>query len=547
MTFIQQSWGGWASIRQRFEWPKPTRYNIAEAVCGKHVAKRQQVAMWYETAAGESRQYTFGQMHDLSNRLANALRGLGLEQGDRVGIILPQRPETAITHLAAYKSGAIALPMSVLFGPDALEYRLNDSQAKFLVTDPSRWPIIESIRANLPHLEQVIVCGGSHDGLDFWETLEQGGADFTPVDTEAELPALLIYTSGTTGPPKGALHAHRAFIGHLTGFEMSHNFFPQPDDAMWTPADWAWIGGLLDGLFPAWYYGVPVLGYDGGKFDPEKAVHLMAKYNIRNSFLPPTAIKMMMQLPENKVRAQANLRSVMSAGEAVGERVLAWGREALDLTINEMWGQTEVNYLVGNCSAVMSVKPGSMGKPYPGHVVEVIDEQGNPMPDNEIGELACLTTDDPVIFLRYWNRPEAKPEKMIGDWFTTGDVGYRDEEGYLWFVGRKDDVISSAGYRIGPTEIEDCLLGHAAVAEAAVIGVPDELRGNAIKAFIIPAAGHEPSQALVEALQQHVRQRLAAYEYPREIEFIDAFPRTTTGKVRRMALRQRELEKGKAG
>ena len=544
MRLINKSWGGWDQIRDKFRWNVPEFYNIGHQVCDKHIDVQDQVALWCENAAGEEAVYTFAQIQAYSNQLANVLVGLGLERGNRVGIILPQRVETGVAHVAIYKTGGVALPLSVLFGPDALKYRLKDSGTKILITDRSRWPVIQSIQDNLPALQHVLLCGSdSPDDRSFWQAVEQASSDFTPVNTRSEDPAFLIYTSGTTGPPKGALHAHRAFIGHLTGFELSHNFFPQPGDRFWTPADWAWAGGLLDGLLPAWYYGVPILAYEGGKFDAERALTLLEKYEIANAFLPPTALKMMMQVPEVRSRFSLKLRSIMSAGEAVGKEIIQWGQEALGLTINEMWGQTEVNYLVGNCAEIMPARPGSMGKPYPGHMIDVIDEQGQVLPPYEIGELACLKTDDPVVFLEYWGQPQATQEKYIGDWCTTGDVGYRDEDGYLWFMGRKDDVISSAGYRIGPTEIEDCLLKHAAVAQAAVIGVPDKLRGDIIKAFIVLATDHEPAETLIEDLQAHVRARLAAYEYPREIEFIDELPLTTTGKVRRVELRRREMDR----
>jgi acetyl-CoA synthetase len=330
-------------------------------------------------------------------------------------------------------------------------------------------------------------------------------------------------------------------LGNLSGFEMSHNFFPQPDDLMWTPADWAWTGGLLDALIPAWFYGKPVLGYDGGRFDAEKAYDLMDRYRVRNAFIPPTALKMLRQVGDLKARG-VHLRSVMSAGESLGAQLYEWAAQALGVQVNEMWGQTEFNYIVGNCSAIMSVKPGSMGKAYPGHRVEPVDEGGNVLGDGEIGEL-CAHRDDPVMFLGYWQREQATQDKYLGPWWSTGDLGYRDADGYLWFVGRKDDVISSAGHRIGPGEIEDCMLKHPAVAQAAAVGSPDELRGEIVKAFIVLAQDHAPSDALRQDIQDAVRRDLAAYEYPREIEFVSELPMTTTGKVRRIELRQLERDK----
>ncbi|HSS64899.1 MAG TPA: acyl-CoA synthetase [Gammaproteobacteria bacterium] len=528
-----------------FRWNVPRDFNIGVEICDKHSARAKQTALFLENAAGEETRVSFGELKSLSDRFANALRDVGVRKGDRVGIVLPQRAETVIAHIAVYKLGAIALPLSVLFGRDALSYRLSNSGAKVVITDAGRAKTIASIRDEAPALETVLVCRDGPEETEFWSLLERAKETFSPEKTASDDPAILIYTSGTTGPPKGALVAHRGLLGNLTGFELSQNFFPQPGDLMWTPADWAWTGGLLDGLVPSLYYGVPVLGYDGGKFSPEKAFALMEKYAVRNAFIPPTALKMMMKVDDAERRFKLKIRSIMSAGEQVGVEVVRWAKEALEVTVNEMWGQTEFNYLVGNCAEMFPLKPGSMGRPYPGHVVEVIDDNGEPVPDGEAGELAAKRG-DPVMFLGYWRNDEATREKFVGDWFRTGDVGYRDEEGYLWFVGRKDDVISSAGHRVGPGEVEDCLLKHPAVAQAAVVGSPDELRGNIIKAFVVLTRGHAPSPALVADIQQSVRTRLAAYEYPREIEFIDELPMTTTGKIRRIELRQREMKRKKS-
>jgi acetyl-CoA synthetase len=539
MRLIDQTIHDFDQLRRTFQWKVPAMLNIAERVCDRHTRQADRPALFSENQHGDEAVYTFGQIKSLSDRLANALAGLGVTPGDRVAIILSQQVETALTHLACYKIGAIALPLSTLFGPDALSYRLRDSGSTAVVTDASQLDAIWKLQPDLPNLNTIIGVRCGEKRFEFWRLLDNATDRFDGARTRADDPALLIYTSGTTGPPKGALVAHRAILGNLTGFEMSHDFFPQPDDLFWTPADWAWTGGLWDALLPAWFYAKPILAYAGGKFDPEKACHLMGKYAVRNAFIPPTALKMMRQVPRIREKYAVRLRSVMSAGEAVGEALLHWGREALGLTINEMWGQTEFNYLVGNCAAIMPVRPGSMGKPYPGHSVDVIDAQGRVLPPGETGELAAQIG-DPVMFLGYWKRPEATQGKIQNGWFCTGDMGYRDDEGYLWFVGRMDDVISSAGYRIGPGEIENCLLKHPAVLQAAVIGKPDDLRGSIIKAFIVLGADHTPTQALKQEIQASVRTRLAAFEYPREIEFIDALPMTTTGKVRRIELRRRE-------
>jgi acetyl-CoA synthetase len=410
------------------------------------------------------------------------------------------------------------------------------------IVEPTTIANLWAIRDKLPGLRHVIGVGGARESeTKDWETLlAKASSRFSPLATKADDPALIIYTSGTTGPPKGALKAHRVMIGNVPGFVHSHDFFPQKGDMFWSPADWAWTGGLMDALLPAWLFGIPILGYRG-RFDAEKAYYLLEKYAIRNSFLFPTALKLMMKaVPEPQKKFSLNLRSIMSAGESVGVTVIEWAREQLGVTINEMFGQTEINYVVGNCQAAWPVKPGSIGRPYPGHRVAVIDEQGNELARGELGEIAVKKDNDPVFFLEYWKNEKATREKFIGDWGCTGDQGRMDEDGYLWYQGRSDDLIKSAGYRIGPAEIESCLVKHPAVANAAVIGKPDETRGAIVKAFIVLQPGHPPSEHLIEEIKAHVRGRLAPYEYPREIEFIDALPMTTTGKVQRKELRKRE-------
>ncbi|MCH6583008.1 MAG: acyl-CoA synthetase [Proteobacteria bacterium] len=541
MRLIEPDQRNFDEIYASFRWEIPTHYNIAYEVCDKHRQRSNDIALFYENDRGDTKSFTFGQIKSLSDRFANALRALGVSRGDRVAIILSQRVETGIAHLAIYKIGAIALPLSILFGRDALEYRLRDSGAKVVITGTSHSDMLADMKQQLPDLDVIIGCDDAQGRMGFWPLLEKAKDSLQTVNTGANDPALLIYTSGTTGPPKGALVAHRSLLGNLPGFELSQNFFPREDDVFWTPADWAWTGGLMDGLLPSWYYGRPILAYEGGKFDAERVCHLLEKYEVKNAFIPPTALKMMRQVPNIGSRFKLAFRSIMSAGETLGEELFRWAEDALRVSVNEMWGQTEFNYLVGNCSEIMPVKPGSMGKPYPGHSIGVIDGEGQPMPIGEPGELAARI-DDPVMFLNYWGKEEATREKFIGEWFCTGDVGRWDDDGYLWFVGRKDDVISSAGYRIGPGEIEDCLLKHAAVAQAAVIGSPDELRGSIVKAFIVLAKGYEPTDEVKTDIQVSVRTRLAAYEYPREIEFIKEVPMTTTGKVRRMELRQRDLD-----
>jgi len=520
-----------------FRWQIPKHFNMGQAVARFGVSDPDRIAMYYENSNGACQQYTFGQVLKDSNRLANVLTGCGVRPGDRIGIVLPQRVEAGVAHIAVAIAGAVSLPLSVMFGEDALQYRLQDSGAKVILTDGEHRDLLESLKDSCPELQTIIDCDSSSaDGYAAMLALAKD--EFEPLKTRSDDPAFLIYTSGTTGPPKGALGAHRCLLGNLTGFELSQNFFPKEGDVFWTPADWAWTGGLLDGLLPSWCYGVPLLAYEAQRFDPERICHLLEKYNVTNGFIPPTALKILRQV-ENIERFNFSFRSIMSAGETLGAEIYQWAQEQFGVEVNEMCGQTEFNYIVGNCSALFDVKPGSMGKAYPGHRVDPVDVNGNVMAVGETGELAAHRN-DPVMFLGYWNNNQATESKYRGEYWGLGDLCYRDEDGYLWFLGRDDDVISTAGYRVGPGEVEDSLLKHPAVAQAAVIGVKDNVRGQLIKAFVVLAAEVEASDVLAKEIQHSVKSRLAAHEYPRLIEFIDELPMTTTGKIRRVALRERE-------
>lgn len=544
-----------------FQWNIPEQLNVAELVCSRHANGENKLALIAESDSGSAQRYSFDDIERLSSRLANVFKQHGIVQGDVVAVVLPQRLETALVHVAAQKIGAVSLPLSVLFGDDALRYRLNDSQARLVVTNVQRSLLVNQLQQELTSLDHVLVIDDDQNqtlaieqALSsahrpspieaaepkalFWTALAAASGTLAPVRTHKDDPAFLLYTSGTTGPPKGALIPQRALIGNLTGFELSHNGFPRENDCVFTPADWAWTGGLLDALLPAWFYGVPVLGYETKKFDANKTAALMSEHKVTCAFIPPTALKMMRAVPNLFERHPSSLRSIMSAGEVVGEALLQWGRETLGFDINEMCGQTEHNYLMGNCSAIMPVKPGSMGKAYPGHRVAIMDSDGALLGPGKEGEIVAHR-DDPVHFLGYLNNPEATLNKYTGQWFHTGDVGRVDEAGYLWFVGRADDVISSAGYRIGPGEIEDCVLQHPGVLQVAAIGVPDPegIRGDVVKLCIVPKPGTVADAQLSEAIRTQVRDKLAAYEYPRVIEYFDALPMTTTGKVKRRELR----------
>ena len=539
--------GSYDALCADFRWQVPARFNIGVDVCGRWAEDRSRFALYYEDENGFTSAHTFWDIQREANRLSNVLAALGTLRGDRVAIVLPQCPETAIAHVAIYQMGAVAVPLSHLFGPDALEFRLANAGAHIAIVDEITLPKLAELRDRLPHLKHVIGIGKveAHCVKSWDAVLEHASTHYAPADTAADDPAVIIYTSGTTGNAKGALMAHRTLIGNLPGYVCSHDFFPQARDMFWSPADWAWTGGLWNVLLATWHFGMPLLAYKG-RFDAGKAFALIEKYGVRNTFLFPTALKMMMKaVPDPRAKYDLDLRSIMSAGEPVGEAVFHWAQEKLGVSINEMFGQTEMNYVVGNCAAKWAPKPGAMGRAYPGHRVAVIDAGGRQLPAGEVGEVAvhrqCNGQNDPVIMLEYWNNPVATAEKFIGDgWGLTGDLAKMDAEGCLWYQGRSDDMFKSGGYRIGPAEIENCLLKHPAVANCAVIGVPDEARGTLVKAFIVLQQGVAGTPVLVEELQQHVRQYLAPYETPKTIEFIDALPMTTTGKVQRRLLRARE-------
>ena len=534
----------------RHRWRIPERFNMGVAVCDRQ--RQRDVALIQPLANNEVREYTFGDLKRLSNRLANLLIAKGIGRGDRVGILLPQTPETATAHIAIYKAGMVAMPLFVLFGADALEYRLADSGARALITDRENAAKLVGIRGRLPNLELVLSIDGPCDdgaggALDYQDELAGVSNKYDPVDTLAEEPGLLIYTSGTTGPPKGALHAHRVLIGHMPGVEMIFDFFPQPGDVAWTPADWAWIGGLYDVLMPALYRGVPQVINPPGKFDAEAAFDLIARFGINVAFIPPTGLKMMRQVANPRDRWNYGLRTVFSGGEALGTELMGWGRDVLGVVINEAYGQTECNVMVGCCGGIMTPPPGSMGRASPGFDLAILDEAGRRVAPDELGSICCRAP-NPVMFLEYWNQPDATRDKFVtgedgAQWLVSGDTAKQDEDGWIFFVGRADDVITSSGYRIGPAEVEDCLFSHPSVALSAVIGVPDPERTERVKAFVILNEGFEPSDDLARDVQTHVKTRLAAHEYPREVEFVTELPMTTTGKIQRKVLREREVAK----
>ncbi len=534
--------------RQAFQWDIPARFNIGAAILADHVDD-DRVALIDVQEDFRCTRYSFGELRQASARLANGLRGLGIRPGDRVGIFLSQSAPLAITHLATYLVGAVAVPLFTLFGDEALSYRIKDAGIAALVADVKDWPRLAAIRSEWGSLKWVLLTGReddvSPDVLSWRRLIERSRTDFDPHPSRSDDPALIIYTSGTTGSPKGALHAHRVLLGHLPGVSMSHQSFPARNDMLWTPADWAWIGGLLDVLLPSLYCGVPVVAYRPRKFDPEQAMELLRRFPIQNIFFPPTALRLMRSVLRTPP-AGVHLRTLASGGESLGADIYDWIRSTLKVDVAEFYGQTEANMIVSNAPDVFDPIPGSMGRAAYGHDVRMMTEDGHEAGVGEVGEVT-VSVSDPVGFLGYWNRPEATLAKTRNHRIHTGDLAKKDDQGYLYFVGRVDDMINSAGYRIGPTEIEEIILHHPDVALVAVIGKPDPIRGEIIKAFIVPAHPNIPEDKLSEEIKALVRTRLGSHEYPREVSLVDALPMTTTGKIQRQILRQQEQQKMRHG
>jgi len=528
------------TICRAFRWQLPERMNIAALTCDRHAARTpDRTALLHERGDGTVATFSFGTVQRLANQCAHAFeQALKLRRGDRVMIYLGQDPATAVAHLGCWKAGLVSVPTSVLFGTDALEYRLRDSGAKVLITDSARHATVAAVRDRVPDLQAVLLTDGTADRtLPFWETLGRASDAYDTLALAPDTPAFINYTSGTTGQPKGALQGHRSILGHMPGNEMMYDFLPQPGDVMWSPADWSWLAGLMDVLMPAWFCGLPVLTYRNATFDPEEAFRLMGKHGVTVSLLTPTMLRRMGQVPDPVRRHGLRLRAVASGGESVGRETLEWADRTLRVRVNEVYGQTECNLVLGNCWQVLAPKPGSLGRSMPGHVAAIVDDEGRELAPGEVGQIA-FRRPDPVMLLEYWRNPQATASKYAGDWLLTGDLGHRDDDGYFWYRSRADDVITSAGYRIGPGEIEDALNGHPAVAMSAVIGVPDPVTTESIRAYVVLRPGFAADAALAEAIRDSVRTRLARHECPRQIEFVEALPLTTTGKIMRRELRK---------
>ena len=529
-----------------FKWNIPEFYNIASDTVDQDIYQNR-IALINFLQDGKIEEWSFVDIKRYANKLANVFDHFHLEANARVGIILGQCPETAIAHMACFKSGKISIPLFNLFGTDALHYRLLNSRASLVICDNIGLNKIFEIKDRLPDLKKIICIDSNNEKrnvFNFKKLLEHASDSYITKKTKASDPALIIYTSGTTGGPKGALLPHRSLLGHIPGVEIPHEFLSSSEpvtDLFWTPADWAWIGGLFDVLLPAWHFGIPVVSYRSQKFDPEVTFDLISKLEIKNTFLPPTALKMMKSFNPSKTVKNLKLRTVGSGGEALGEDLLEWGKQILGVGINEFYGQTECNLTVSNCGAIMPTRQGSIGKPVPGHEVRIINENGELIKEPGLDGEIIVKSDTPVSFLKYWENDKATKQKVRDGWLYTGDFAYKDEEGYFYFKGRKDDIINTSGYRVGPSEVEDAVLSHPKVSMVAVIGIPDKLRGHIIKAFVVPRNHNNvlaENEILKRSIQNHVKLKLAAHEYPRLIEFVHELPLTTTGKIIRKDLRE---------
>jgi acetyl-CoA synthetase len=502
-------------------WRVPERYNIAADVCDRH--PRDALAMIHENFSGTVRRVTWGELQDDSNRFANVLRAHGVERGDRVAMLLPPTPETAAAFFGTWKAGAVLLSMSVLYGDEGIRHRLTDSDPRVLVTDAAN---ADRIERSL--VEHVLVLDD--------QLLAAGSTSFDAVDTAADDPAQLYYSSGTTGLAKGILHAHRYLLAHEE-FVYCHDV--RESERFHGMGEWAWAAGICPLLGP-WRYGaVQVVYQREGGFDPDRQLDFLSRHEVSNVFGTPTAIRSMMSIGDARTRYPQRFRIVCSAGEPLNPEAIRWFREQYGVTVLDYYGLTESYPLVANYP-FMEVREGSMGKPMPGWHVAILDEDERPVHPGERGEICLRARTNPTYPLGYWRRPEDSVEVFGGEWFHTKDAARADDDGYFWYEGRADDVIISAGYRIGPFEVESACLEHPAVAEAAVVASPDERRGSVVKAFVVPAADHEPSDALAEEIQAFVREHLSAYAYPRKVEFVADLPKTLTGKIRRIELRRRE-------
>lgn len=521
---------------REFTWDVPRTFNVAEAVCGQWARAtdgKRRVALFYEAEDGTRSTYTFWQLQRVANRVSNALESLGVGRGTRIGVVLPQQPETLIANVAVLQCGGVVVPLSPMYGEDGLRYRLAHSGTEVAIVGEQRAETVGDLRTELDALETVVTLDAPTVAGEPWsELVADAEPRYETVATAADDSAYIIYTSGTTGTPKGAHHAHRKLLGYVPGWQMI-NHLPDASAVHYTPAGWSWVGGLFAVVWGAWYHGQPVVGTPR-QFDPEQTYELFERYGITNPLLTATMIRMLGEVDHEAY--DLDLEVVPSGGEKVSPELHEFVDREWGATLEEIYGMTECNFVVATNSRLIERNIEASGKPCPGHDVEIIDEEtGEPMNDGEIGHIA-VRRPDPSMLLEYWDAPERTAELFVDDWMKTGDAGSRDADGYIYYEGRADDVIITSGYRVSPLEVEEYVREVAGVSDAVVVGIDDETRGTVVKAFVKPDPGVEESQDLADAVKEHVREQAAAYKYPRQVEFVAEFPTTVSGKIKRHEL-----------
>ena len=523
----------------------PPETNIYKMTLGNYLNDKNinNPAIIYEHQNGQIQSFTFGQVEEMAHGLASKLDSLGYGFGSNIAIHTGQHPDTAVAHMAICKIGGVAVTLSQLYGPETLKHAMNDCKVEVLITSNKAWENLRKIKSDeFPYLKYVILRdpdkGKKEISLIDAYSYE---SHFEPSYGLANDPALLMYTSGSTGKPKGILHGHRVLASYKPSINLFFNLSMKKENAVyWSPSDWAWVGGLLDMLFPAWMAGKTIATSED-RFNAEWAYKFIERHKVTHTFLAPTAIKRLAQLENPRDKYDLSLEVICTGGEALASETLEWAENKLGVVCNEFYGMTEVNHLVGNCKALYPRKPGSMGRIYPGHKVLLIDEELNEVDINNTGEIVTTST-SPTRFLGYLNNRVKEDDMKIGSYLRTHDLASKDSEGYFWYKGRSDDLIKSSGFRIGPTEIEDSLLSHEAISEAAVIGKPDKDRGSIVKAFVKLHKKNKPTKELKEGIRNFVKENLAGYKAPREIEFVDSFIMTSSGKINRRVLREKENE-----